>query len=167
MLDIRDSHLWRSDLNRRNASFSTRRGHSFRLAAAGAVLGVAMLLTGCEYGYSRSVLQRGEPGPAAIPHGSVSVGYQTGWVLPWSFGFSYADPSSPYWYSPYPYYAYDPWWSYPPRYASPWYPYPSHVVPYVVPAAPKRTFRFAPEPAAPPSISPAPPNKSKRRFHLP
>jgi hypothetical protein len=167
MLEILDSRLRGNDDNDCHARAGGRPDVSFRLGAVAAILVVVLLLAGCEYGYSRSVLEGGGPGPAAMPQGSISVGYQTGWVAPWSFGFSYAYPSSPYWYSPYPYYAYDPWWYYPPRYTYPWYPYPSPYVPYVVPPAPKRTFRFDPEPTAPSPAPSAPPSKSKRRFNFP
>ncbi len=166
-LDMLDSRSRWNDPNCCHTRVRRCTGDSFRLTAVAAMLGVTMLLAGCEYGYSRSVLQGGEPGPAAIPYGSVSVGYQTGWVAPWSFGFSYTYPSSPYGYSPYPYYAYDPWWYYPSRYTYPWYPYPSPSVPYVVPPAPKRTFRFDPDPAAPSPTPSAPPSKSNRRFNFP
>ncbi len=171
MFEILDSRVRGNDDNRCHARAGGRRGVSSRLETAAATLFVVMLLAGCEYGYSRSALQGGGPGPAGMPSGSISVGYQTGWVSPWSFGFSYTYPYAPYGY-PYPYYAYDPWWYYPPRYTYPWYPYPYYrYPPYVVKPAPTRKFRFDTEPTAPsPAPSLAPPassGKSKRRFNFP
>lgn len=126
-----------------------------RVAGAFAAFSVACLVGGCEYGYSRSALEGGGPGVYAAPSGSISVGYQTGWVSPWLVGVSYPYPYAPYWY-PHFYYPYDPWWPYLPRYAYSWHPYPHVYAPYVVPPPPRRTFRSN-------SVTPAPPSTSKKR----
>jgi hypothetical protein len=142
-----------------------------RVALACLALGLAFLVTGCEYGYSRNALRGGAPDTYAAPQGSISLGYQTGYASPWSFGFSYTYPYSPY-YAPYPYYyypyyPYDPWWYYPPRYAYPWYPYPYYRAPYPVKPAPKRKFRFEPDSSTPSPAPSAPSGGSKRRFNFP
>lgn len=120
----------------------------------------ALLVAGCEYGYSRSALEYGADRPPPPPRGYAGVGYEAGWASPWYFSFSY---TYGYPYYPYSMYYYDPWWYYPPRYAYPWYPYPYWFAPFVVTPAPRRTFRLAPGTSAP---SP-PAGKSRRRFDLP
>lgn len=135
-----------------------------RAGTVSAALMLALLATGCQYGYSRSALEA-DTRVAPPPRGYVSAGYP--WYL--SFSYTYGYPSSyyaPYWYSPYaPFY--DPWWYYPPRYAYPYYPY--YYSPFAVRPAPRRTFRSNTGPSAPaPSPStPSPGGRSRRQFNLP
>jgi hypothetical protein len=138
------------------------RARPTRRAAAAMVL-AAMLVAGCEYGYSRSALEYGADLPPPPPRGYASVGYGAGWVSPGYFSFSYTYGYPYYSYSPYSMYSYDPWWSYPPRYAYPWYAYPYVYAPFVVTPAPRRTFRLDPGPSAPSPRA----GRSKRRFTLP
>jgi hypothetical protein len=139
----------------------------WRGAVAAAVL-CGAVLTGCQYGYSRSALE-GEAGlpPEPGPRGYVSYGYDTAWtVSPWFFSFSYtfADPYGPHPFFPaYSYYPYYYPYYYPPRYV---YPYPYVYAPYRVVPAPRRILRVPPGSGstAPGSTSP---NTSRRRLNLP
>ncbi len=93
----------------------------------------AVLVCGCQYGYSRSALQ----GEVAVPppEGYAGVGYGATWG-PWP---DY--PYYPWWYGP-PYaYYYGPWWYYPPYYPYPFYFSFSYYRPYALGPAPRRTFR--------------------------
>jgi hypothetical protein len=127
-----------------------------------------MVLSGCQYGFSRAALEGGEYAPPGRT--SFSVGYAAGWgAAPWYFSASYryAYPYpyayDPWWYPP-PYYYYDPWWYYPRSY---WYP-PYYYRPIVVKPAPRRTIRTDSGISAPaPSTPSTPSGKSRRRFDLP
>ncbi len=139
-------------------------GVTWRGAVLAAVL-CGAVLAGCQYGYSRSMLET-EAGLSPEPRGYVGYGYDVGWMVsPWFFSFSYTygDPYYPHPFFPaYSYYPYYYPYYYPPRYV---YPYPYVYVPYRVAPAPRRTLRVPPgSSTAPDSTSP---NTSRRRLNLP
>ncbi len=142
-------------------------GAGWRGAVAAAVL-CGAVLTGCQYGYSRSALEADSGLPQTPgPRGYVSYGYDTMWTAsPWFFSFSYtfADPYYPHPFFPaYSYYPYYYPYYYPPRYV---YPYPYAYVPSRVVPAPRRILRVPPgsEPTKPDSGSP---DRPRRRLNLP